>query len=433
MKRFVVICLSFVLLITHSFAAGVADFFDHRIFEIKLNVPVDVSNNTLSVADFLQREVIIDLKELYYGMPKKGFNVTADAMPNVGITFDFKKGIHFGVEAGLDVYSKMGLSKDLFRLIAEGNELGEEIKVGIDGYADAFAFAGLDVGFNLKRFNIRVQPTVFASLLHVATNDAYVKVSNKEDDEFTYLVAVNGNMDVYSAVPMTSDLVRNTNEMTNQMINKLGPSMGFDLSGQVSIKPFDVLTLTGSARIPMMPSHLSWKTSANYTQEWPISIEKFINKDKSEEDSTEDGSADSTSTDTTSTDIASYFSDPEAVKYYIHRPMKLAVSANFKPFSWLMSYYGTLGVGIKHPFAQNKAETYVYLDYLIGTKLSLVNIISLYLSTERTDEIYKHKATLALNFRFVEVDAGVAFESANLKTSFKCSGVGAFVTACVGF
>ena len=178
----------------------------------------------------------------------------------------------------------------------------------------------------------------------------------------------------------------------------------------------------------MMPSHLNYKTTVNYSNEWPISIDQLIgNKKESEEESSESGTTEA------KPGMDQLFSDPVAAKYYIHRPMKLAVSADFKPFSWLMSYYGPLGIGIKHPFAKNRAETYVYLDYLIGTKLSLVNIISLYLSTERTDEIFKHKATLALNFRLVEVDAGIAFESSNIKTNFKGSGLGAFVTACIGF
>ena len=69
MKRFVVILASFILFISSLFA-GAADFFDHRIFEVKLNVPANISNNTLTIADFLQEQVIIDLKKLYNDMPK---------------------------------------------------------------------------------------------------------------------------------------------------------------------------------------------------------------------------------------------------------------------------------------------------------------------------------------------------------------------------
>ena len=135
MKRVVVILASFILFISSLFA-GAADFFDHRIFEVKLNVPANISNNTLTIADFLQEQVIIDLKKLYNDMPKKGFDATVDVMPSAAITLDFKKGLHFGVSAGVDLFANTGISKDLFRFIAKGNELNESFKVSVDGYGN---------------------------------------------------------------------------------------------------------------------------------------------------------------------------------------------------------------------------------------------------------------------------------------------------------
>ena len=432
MKRVVVILASFILLISSSFA-GVADFFNHRIFEIKLNVPVDVSNNTLTLADFLQEQVIIDLKELYKGMPRKGFNATLDVMPSAAVTLDFKKGLHFGASAGVDVFANAGISKDLFRFIAQGNQLNENLKVSVNAYADVFAFTQLDVGFNLKRFNILVQPSLFASLAHAVTTDSYVMASTGENN--TYNLVMKGNMDIYSSVPINQEFLGDSSAMINKLMNSLAPSMGFDLSGKVSYKLTDFLTLSGSVRIPMAPSHLTSKTSISFDKDFAFSLDSLMNKKEegSEEGANGEGEQSSEPQEVEETGSTSLFSDPVNVQYYIHRPMKFAVSAEFTPFSWLMKYYGTLGVGIKHPFAQDRSESYFYLDYLIGTKISLINIISLYLSTERTDEIFKHKATLALNFRLVEIDAGIALESANLQTSFKGSGLGAFVTACIGF
>lgn len=437
MKRFVVILASFILFISSLFA-GAADFFDHRIFEIKLNVPANISNNTLTIADFLQEQVIIDLKKLYNDMPKKGFDATVDVMPSAAITLDFKKGLHFGVSAGVDLFANTGISKDLFRFIAKGNELNESFKVSVDGYADVFAFAQLDVGFNVNKFSILVQPSVFASLAHAVTTDSYVMAKCGENN--SYDLTMKGNMDIYSSVPINEEFLGQSNEIVNKLVNTLVPSMGFDLGGKVSYKLTDFLTLSSSVRIPMVPSRLNTKTSLNYEKEIPFSLDSMMKKqDENSENGEEGGSGEGTTPEEpsepegTETGTTSIFTDPVSVLYKINRPMKFAVSAEFSPFSWLMKYYGTLGVGIKHPFAQDRSEIYFYLDYLIGTKISLVNIISLYLSTERTDEIFKHKATLALNFRLVEIDAGIALESANLQTSFKGSGLGAFVTACIGF
>lgn len=432
MKRVVGLLASFILFISSSFA-GAADFFDHRIFEIKLNVPVNVSNNTLTIADFLQEQVIIDLKELYNGMPKKGFDATIDVMPSAAITLDFKKGLHFGVSAGIDVFANAGVSKDLFRFIAKGNQLNEDFKVSVDSYADVFAFTQLDIGFNLKeKFTILVQPSLFASLAHAVTTDSYVMAKNGENN--SYNLIMKGNMDIYSSVPLNEEFFGDSGAMVNKLMNGLAPSLGFDLGGKVSYKLTDFLTLSGSVRVPITPSHLNTKTSISFDKDMTFSLDSLMNK--KEEGSEEGGNSEgegASEPEVTETGSTSIFSEPVSVQYYINRPMKFAVSAEFSPFSWLMKYYGTLGIGIKHPFAESRSESYFYLDYLIGTKISLVNIISLYLSTERTDEIFKHKATLALNFRLVEIDAGIALESANLQTSFKGSGLGAFVTACIGF
>lgn len=436
MKKLLLVCITFISIIAHSFA-GPADFFNHRIFEIKLNAPVNVTNNTMAIADFLQKEVIIDLKELYYGMPKKGLDFTLDTMPNAAITLDFKKGLHFGVEAGVDMFSTIDISKDLFRFIALGNDPNESIKVPVDGYADAFAFVNLDFGLNLKeKLSIRVQPSLFASALHVATADTYAEARCNEDN--SYNLILNAKMNVYSSIPVNQDIMNHTDVLLNQWLNNLGPSLGFDMGGEVSYKLTDFLTVSGYVRIPLAPSHLNYQTVISYTQDYAFSLDNLMGKKNSENgegDSGETSNEGTSSGQTESTADTSglLFADPIDSTYYIHRPMKFSVSANFTPFSWLMSYYGTLGIGIKHPFSKTKGEMYPYIDYLIGTKLSLWNMISLYLSTERTDEIYKHKATLALNFRIVEVDAGIAFESANLQTSFKGSGLGAFVTACIGF
>lgn len=433
MKRVVGLLASFILFISSSFA-GAADFFDHRIFEIKLNVPVNVSNNTLTIADFLQEQVIIDLKELYNGMPKKGFDATIDVMPSAAITLDFKKGLHFGVSAGIDVFANAGISKDLFRFIAKGNQLNEDFKVSVDSYADVFAFTQLDIGFNLKeKFTILVQPALFASLAHAVTTDSYVMAKSGENN--SYNLIMKGNMDIYSSVPLNEEFFGDSGAIVNKLMNGLAPSLGFDLGGKVSYKLTDFLTLSGSVRVPITPSHLNTKTSISFDKDMTFSLDSLMNKKEegSEEGGNSEGEGASEPQEVEETGTTSIFTDPVSVLYKINRPMKFAISAEFSPFSWLMKYYGTLGVGIKHPFAQDRSEIYFYLDYLIGTKISLVNIISLYLSTERTDEIFKHKATLALNFRLVEIDAGIALESANLQTSFKGSGLGAFVTACIGF
>lgn len=433
MKKFISVCALFLVIISQSFAG--ADFFNHRFFEVKVDVPVNVTNNTFSVADFLQKEVILDIEKIYKGMPKKGLDLSINSTPSANITFDLKKGLHFGISAGINTASTINISKDLFKFIAEGNRINEELDVGINGYADAFAFATVDIGWNADRFKFRVQPSAFAAIMHANSDNSYFKFSNTEDGAFN--LDLNSKFDIYSAVALSDDSFKDTNSLINDFVSGLVPSMGFDLAGQVDYKLLSVLTVSGNIRVPIVPSKLKNKSVFSCGTSGSVSLDDlFKNKD---DDSDGEGGASSgggenpDGEDPKLFDFTTDFSDSMVVDYFINRPLKMSISADFHPFSWIMSYYGTLGFGIQHPFSPNSAETYFYVDYLIGTRISLFNILSLYLSTERTDEIFKHKAVLALNFRLIEVDAGIAFESPNLQTSFKGPGLGAFVTASIGF
>ena len=106
----------------------------------------------------------------------------------------------------------------------------------------------------------------------------------------------------------------------------------------------------------------------------------------------------------------------------------------------LLTTTGYLGLGFRHPFASaiNQStggvdETQVYVDYSIGGRLSLWNILSLSLSHSYLDEIFKNEVALALNIRLIEVDAGISLQSPSFTKSFSGAGLGAFVTVCVGF
>ena len=50
MRKIILVCLMFF---TTSFAFS-KSFFDSRIFEVKVNAPVNISNNTFNIFEFLQ-------------------------------------------------------------------------------------------------------------------------------------------------------------------------------------------------------------------------------------------------------------------------------------------------------------------------------------------------------------------------------------------
>lgn len=411
MKKFSLICFIFVTIVASSFA-GAEKFFSNRFLELKVDIPVNLSNNVLSVSDILKKDLVIDLESICNNLPKKGFDLSVNTIPSAYFTINLPKSLVFGLQAGADIYSNVGLSKDLFEYIAYGNDLNETVKVDFNGYVDVFAYAQANIGWHGKKLTIIAQPALFTTIAHATSDNTYISVTNT--DEGSFIIDLNQNFSIYSPLIFTDDLFSDTNTLVNSLLNS--PAFGFDFACKTEYKLMDYLNLTSYIRIPIVPSKLTQKTLWATSYKYEFNIMKLAEGE----------------------DIPSFdfsFGDPSGTDtiYSIHRPMKITLGADFHPFSWIMYYYGSLGIGIKHPFAKNKTETGMYIDYLLGTRISLINMINLYISTERTDEVFIHKAVLGLNLRIVEIDAGVAFESASFASAFKGTGIGAFVTACVGF
>ena len=422
MKKLLISCLILFLSANLIFAAE-GGFLRNRFFEVKVDVPVDLSNNALSLSDFLVKDVVIDLQQLCDNLPEKGFSFATSVSPGLEISFKLPKA-SFGVGAGVEAYTNIGTSKDLFEFIGKGNSIGEEISVDLDAYLDTFAYAHVYFGNKFGRLSTKIQPTAFGTLAHAVTQNSYAKFRNTEDGSFD--IDVNALVNIYSEFD-SNDFQNKTFTDINNIISKLTPTIGFDLTGSVAYDVSDILTVNTSARIPLVPSKLSKVTPYNFSMTKEISLDSLLKKDGEEGES----SGEETSTEAEQ-ESNNGFGDTYSLEYKLHRPMKISLGAEFHPFGNFMNYFGSIGLGIRHPFAENKEELDTYLDYLVGVRLSLLNLIHFSVSTERTDEIYKHKAMLSLSVRFVQIDAGVALESTSLANSFKGQGVGAFVTAYVG-
>ena len=82
MKKLILSFVVFTSLICASFAEN---FFAHRFFEIKVDVPVEVSNNLLGITDIMKKDVVIDLAEIADNVKDKGAAVKGSVAPSVSI------------------------------------------------------------------------------------------------------------------------------------------------------------------------------------------------------------------------------------------------------------------------------------------------------------------------------------------------------------
>ncbi len=426
MKKLIVTLALFASLISAVFAENI---FSHRFFEIKLDVPVNISNNLIAVADIFKEKVVIDLPKIADEMGKDGAAFNADVAPSLSVGIDIPKGLIFGLNIGAEASAGVGLSKDIFEFIGKGNVGKDSVTAKMNNtFADLFAFATINGGWNGKKLRVNANASAFWALAHMEASDTYVMVYQKEEDN---TMGIEAQLDgkFYSTVNVKNEL-----SDIQALLNETKSNLGFDVGADVSYKLFRYLDVGGKARIPLVPSHLTKLSAVNYKFEKEINLMEMMG-------SKEEGSEGSGSTEPPAEEeglpdnMTDLLTEPVtlAKPYAIHRPMKLGVSANFHPFGTLLTTKGYLGLGIRHPFAAEKSQTDSYVEYEIGGRLSLWNLLSFEASHSYYDEIFKNEFKVAVNIRLVEVDAGVSLQSANFAKSFQGAGLGAFVSVALGF
>jgi len=421
MKKLIITCALFASLMTAVFAENI---FSHRFFEIKIDVPVAVSNNFIGITDIFKEKVVIDLPKIADSMGKSGACINADVAPSLSIGIDIPKGLILGVNIGAEASAGVGISKDIFEFIGNGNVGKDSVTAQMSNtYADLFAFTTVNAGWNGKKLRVNGNASAFWALAHMEANDTYVKIyDNEERDVMGIEAQLDGKL--YTTVDPSKEL-----SDIQALLNETKANLGFDVGADVNYKLFRFLDVGGRARIPLAPSHLTKLSAVNYKYEKEINLMDMFSGSENEEG---ESSAPAQETDEDKKDI---IGEPVTLSkpYAIHRPMKLGVSANFHPFGTLLTTNGYLGLGIRHPFAKSKDEIQTYVEYEVGGRLSLWNILSVEASHSCYDEIFKNQVALEFNIRLVEVDAGVSFQSASFPKSFTGAGLGAFVTVCVGF
>ena len=433
MKKIALVFVLFITLIGTSFAENI---FAHRFFEIKVDVPVEVSNNLVSLQDIFQETAVIDLRKVADNVAFKGAAIKAGASPSVGIKLDIPRGLIFGLSVGADADVGVGLSKDLFEFLGKGNEdMKNEFEMKASNtYADIFATATVTGGWNSKKSKLEISGTAFSSIAHFDASDTGARVYiNDETNTLGVEAKLNASAYTIAKIEELSDAAT--------LVNSIKGNLGFDVSADYKRDMFRFLSVGAKARIPLVPSKLNIGYTVKYDFEKEISFDSLLGND--DEDESESESEVPKQEEEEAEESEGLFGEPTMLTtpYSIHRPMKIGVSADFHPFGTLLTTSGYFGLGFRHPFASviNKAttggidKTEFYVDYSLSGRLSLWNILSMTLTHSCMDEIFKNELALALNIRLVEVDAGVSFQSPSFTKSFTGAGVGGFVTVCVGF
>lgn len=377
------------------------NFLSERLFEIQIGVPVDFSNNAISLDDIFKKELTLDLTKIANEMPSEGLNLIVDTKPYVAINLNIAF-IHIGMSAGVDVYEKMGISKDFFDFLGKGNEVGETLTFDFNNYTDLFAFCEADVGINFSNFSIHVTPSLFAPIF--SSSGSVAKVTFLNDEEGNINLNMNTNFGVYSNFDMydenfLSDLFSNGN--------------GFDVGVSASLPFGRKLVFSGKARFPIVPGSYQYKYSSYYEATTTMNLlDSSLNSSE------------------TNGNIKDFSKEVLEEKIYINRPMKFNLYADYLLVGNVLKLRAGGGIGVFRPFL---TDSFVYPEYYFSAGINLFDFIKASISTEYTSQIFKHQIALGINVRLIELDCGVSLQSTNFMKSFSNNGFGAYAIVSIGF
>ncbi len=391
-KLFSILVLS-VLCLSAAFANN---FFEKRYFEMQMNVPVNVSNNAIKLEDVLKSEVVIDLRDIATKMPKEGLVVNASAYPEFAMNIRAGN-VFVGMTTGLDVYERLGISKDLFDFLGKGNQVGESIDVALNNSADVFFHYDLEVGVKVKKTDIHIRPAIFVPIVSMA--DEAGKVTFVNDSEGNIAANLHADFNIYS---IDFDNPEN-------IANDLSKSIGFDIGGSYTKSFNPRADLIIDFRIPVVPGKLNYLTKFSMDMDYSMKIMDL-------------GEA---------TNSLSNDSTTERIKpYKVNRPLKLNGYIDYKLYGKLLSVRAGGGLGVYHPFGDGWS---IYPEYFVGTVFNLADLLKFNVSTEYTDRIFKNQLGATINLRIVQVDAGASLQAADFAKSFTGTGYGAYAIVSVGF
>lgn len=436
MKKILACIISVLFIFNVASAKG---FFSNRIFELRMDVPVNISNNVFSMNDILVKDLVIDLRKIADTVPKTGLTAIMEVNPSIATNLNIL-GVGVGAKVGLNGFMKLNLSKGLFDFFGYGYKVGDTLDISLSPVVDLFAYAEVPVSFKVLRFKVGVTPSVF---MPVATlNDCKAGATFKNDADGNFAVNVDADINVY-----TSAIYDAMSGQASMDSISFGDYLGFDLAGYFEMPFFfEDLDLRVDARIPIVPGKLDRKINVKYNMEIKQNLMEMANPPAEPEKKPEDGKepkpGDNNKPGETGKPSESGKPDEPAPAepemgqsiplenpFYINRPMKINAYAVYNPIGFL-TLVGGGGCGIRHPFGEG---FYMYPEYYFSATVSLFDILKATASTEYTDEMFKHQLTGVFNLRFFELDLGVSLQSGNFVQSFNMAGFGAKIGVVLGF
>lgn len=405
MKRFYAVLITLSLICTVAFAETF--FSKSRFLEVKAGASFGLSNNVLAAPDFMKKDLVIDLRKMADDCPDTGFDILANVHPEAAINVHIKS-LSVGFSTGVEFYEKLNIDKGLFNFLGYGNQIGQTVTASLINNMELFAYAQVDVGFNVKKFKLHVQPAIFVPLAEIRDSGGIATARNDASGNLN--IHANMNMEVYTPLELSFDEEGRIKINTDGIERSLFTGYGFDVSANMSVPLGKLCVIEADARVPLIPGRIKKK----YTVTGDFAFDSPVLKIGENDFVTNKPQA----------------NGPFEADLAINRPLKAHAYISKSFFMNMFELRGGGGLCLRRPFQENSM---FYPEYYIGFGINLFSIVKFNASTQYVDQIYIHQLGSTINLRIVQLDLGASLQSADFKKSFAFSGFGAYAYVTVGF
>ncbi len=384
-----------------------------RYFEIGVEAQAGVSNNYYGATDVFVQDLTIDLTELAENLSDRGFVLDNDVNTKFYFAVNANKYFRFSFFWGVNGSGYGNISKNLFDMLGKGIGANTNETIDIALYGDLYAETGFSVKTDIKDFGIKLAPSFFFPLVHVAETKA--SVTYKSTDEGLIRADADIPVNVYSVISLENISDQQVDVAYIQdALQEVVKSVGFDFTAEIEhqiTKTFDMGIFT---RIPIVPGRLNYKATKRV---WGYFEQNNLLGVLDDTNSTEK--------DYGSEDVAY----TKEIKF-IHRPFILGLEGAWRPFGQWCVFRPKVNMSMRNPFTN---EYQIFGEYSLQSEFVILKVLGLNFGTAYENQVFKQTVGLMINARVLELDAYVQTRGGDFLKSFDLTGLGAFVGVKIGF
>lgn len=397
--------------------------FSERIAEIGITFPLEFDQNYTTLSDILVQDLVIDLPALADGLGSKGFVVNSQLSPTVFANVNLGK---FGVGgfAGLNGYTRFSISKDLFKLISNGNNLDEGFETALSAGMEVFGEIGAPVKLKFGKLDVKATPSLFVPVVYLPNPNAKIRVENDEDGNIA--ASANAKFSLYTLfdTSLVMDEKYNFKDLSvlgsQDWVSLALASAGFDLDAAATYQLFNWLKLGGYTHVPLLPGHLRYATSGEVSGS--AKLDAIL-------DSISSGEEINYGYEYEVKDVVF-----EEANFVVNRPFRVGAEGYFTPFGKSLVFGAKVGFATRNPFSDGYSfNDNSYMEYEGSVSFSPIPLITIGAASSYEDEVFCQSINAEVDLRLVELRVGIGSSSTSFAKSLMVSGIKAYLGLTLGF